>query len=74
MQLTKSNLGSILMVISGNRGDIAVVTKSFLGKYLRENPEQRKKLLVSKKMDQEYQLAIIIRQGIGQGIGQALQR
>jgi len=63
MQLTKSNLGSIKMLLS-NRGDIAVVSMSFLAKYLKNYPNNRTKLLVSKKMDQPYQHSIILRRGI----------
>jgi len=68
MQLTKSNLGSIKMLLSGNRGDIAVVSISFLAKYLKDNPDDRSKLLVSKKLDQTYQHSIILRRGIKPGI------
>jgi ABC-type amino acid transport substrate-binding protein len=64
MQLTKSNLGSIKMLLSKNRGDIAVVSISFLAQYLRDNPGDKKKLLVSKKKDQAYQHSIILRRGI----------
>jgi len=64
MQLTKSNTGSIQMLLSGQRGDIAVVTISFLAKYLKENPQDRAKLLVSRKLDQTYQHSIIIRRGM----------
>jgi len=64
MELTQSNNGSIKMVMAGNRGDIAVVTKAFLFKYLNEHPEDRNKLLISKKLDQEYHFVSIIRKGI----------
>ena len=64
MQLTKSNLGSIRMLLLKNRGDIAVVTMSFLANYLKNNPNDRTKLLVSRKMDQAYQHRIILRRGI----------
>jgi len=64
MELTQSNNGSIKMVIAGNRGDIAVVTKAFLSKYLNEHPEDRNKLLVSQKLDQEYHFVSVIRKGI----------
>lgn len=64
MQLTTSNLGSIKMVLVGNRGDIAVVTKSFLSQYLLRHPEDRKKLLISEKMDQVYNHTIIVRRWI----------
>ena len=65
MQLTPSNLGSIKMVLDGNRGDVAVVTRSFLAQYLRQYPEHRERLLISNKLDQRYQLRIALRKGIG---------
>ncbi len=64
MELTESNLGSIKMVLAGNRGDIAVVTKAFLTQYLRLHPEVRNRLLISKKTDQEYHFVSVIRKGI----------
>jgi len=64
MELTQSNIGSIKMIVAGNRGDIAVVTKAFLSKYLNEHPEDRNKLLVSQKLDQEYHFVSVIRKGI----------
>lgn len=64
MELTPSNLGSIKMVLAGNRGDIAVVTKTYLSMYLREHPDARKKLLISEKFDQTYQHRIILRRNI----------
>ncbi|MCP4135449.1 MAG: transporter substrate-binding domain-containing protein [bacterium] len=69
MQLTTSNKGSILMVLGG-RGDIAVVTRSFLSRYLSQNPGVRKKLLISKKMDQVYNHRILIRKGSKPGAGE----
>lgn len=40
---------------------VAVVSRSFLSEYLRENPEHREKLLISDKIDQTYQHRILIR-------------
>jgi len=70
MQLTKSNIGSIQMLLSGQRGDIAVVTMSFLAKYLKENPQDRAKILVSRKLDQTYLHSIILRRGMQPNIGE----
>lgn len=64
MELTRSNLGSIQMILSGTRGDIAVVTRSFLAQYLNDNPEDREKLLLSNKYDQKYEHRIILRKNI----------
>jgi polar amino acid transport system substrate-binding protein len=64
MQLTKSVTGSINMLLNGNRGDIAVVSKSFLAQYFNKFPLARQKILVSKKIDQAYNHSIIIRKGI----------
>ena len=64
MRFTESNLGSIKMVLAGNRGDVAVVTRSFLNQYLNRNPGDRDKLLVSKKLDQEYQHTMVLRKGM----------
>jgi len=73
MQLTKSNIGSINMLRSGNRGDIAVVSKSFLAQYFNQYPEVRETILVSKKVDQEYQHSIIIRKDIKPSIDEINQ-
>lgn len=62
--LLPTNPQSCIEMILKERGDIAVVTKSYLFRYLTEHPETKDKLLISKKMDQEYRHTIIIRQGI----------
>ena len=62
--LLPTNPQSCIEMILRQRGDIAVVTKSYLLRYLAEHPEARDKLLISQKMDQEYQHTFIIRQGI----------
>jgi len=64
MNFTESNLGSIKMLLAGNRGDIGVVTKAFLAKYLLQNSDDKEKLLISKKMDQEYNHSVVIRNNI----------
>jgi ABC-type amino acid transport substrate-binding protein len=63
IELTRSNEGSIQMILAG-RGDIAVVTKAYLGMYLNDHPEDREKLLLSTKYDQTYQHRIILRRNI----------
>jgi len=73
MQLTKSNTGSITMLLSGERGDIAVVSKSFLAQYFNKHPQARQQVLVSKKIDQAYSHSIIIRKGISPSIDEINQ-
>ncbi|MFS4460467.1 substrate-binding periplasmic protein [Bdellovibrio sp. HCB2-146] len=63
MQLSTSNAGSIKMVLDG-RGDVAVVSDSFLHQYLVSHPDEKDKLLVSKKVDQYYLFTIIVRKNI----------
>ncbi|GAA5314929.1 MAG: transporter substrate-binding domain-containing protein [Candidatus Pelagadaptatus aseana] len=60
--LTHSNESSIRMLLGG-RGDVAVVTQSYLQLYLKHNPEAADKLLISEKLDQEYQHTFLIRDG-----------
>lgn len=60
--LTSSNLRSIMALDSG--GDIAVVSKAFLLKYLHENPSKQDQYLISEKYDQLYQHRIVVRKGI----------
>ena len=66
MQLTSSNEGSIEMVLDG-RGDVAVVSDAFLNWYLHRNPG-RKKLLVSKRVDQHYLHTVIVRKNISPNV------
>lgn len=69
MQLP-TNPKSCIEMILRERGDIAVVTKSYLFRYLNEHPDAQEKLLISKKMDQEYHHTIVIRQGIRPSIAE----
>ncbi|MBF0224648.1 MAG: transporter substrate-binding domain-containing protein [Desulfobacterales bacterium] len=55
-----SHIANISKVLNG-KADIAVVTKSYLKKYLNENPQIKKQLLISTKLDQEYNLGILTR-------------
>jgi len=43
------------------RMDIAIVTKSYLDRFLTYNPSVKSRLLVSSKMDQEYEHTILVR-------------
>ncbi|WP_425562137.1 substrate-binding periplasmic protein [Litoribacillus peritrichatus] len=58
--LTSDHQGSVNMISSG-RGDIAVVTKSFLQKLFKAQPLLQETLLVSEILDQEYHHTILVR-------------
>ncbi|TAH13094.1 MAG: amino acid ABC transporter substrate-binding protein [Curvibacter sp.] len=47
----------------GGHGDVAVITKSYLSRYLLQNPSARDKLLVSDHMDQNYAHTIVVQKG-----------
>ena len=66
--LTTSNANSMKLLEFG-RGDVAIVTLSFLKMYLDINPELKGKLLVSDKLDQEYAHSVLIREGLGLKVG-----
>ncbi|PKG81584.1 amino acid ABC transporter substrate-binding protein [Colwellia sp. 75C3] len=51
-----------LELILNNRGDIAVLSKEYLNYHLSQSPEDKNKLLISKKFDQIYQHTILVRQ------------
>ncbi len=69
MQLTYDHGSSVRMILR-ERGDIAVMTRAYLFRYMSEHPETESKLLISKKMDQEYNHTIIIRKGIRPSVGE----
>lgn len=50
-----------LELIFNNRGEIAVVSKEYLNYHFTHSPEDKAKLLISDKVDQVYQHAILIR-------------
>ena len=52
---------NIQLVLLG-RMDIAIVTKSYLDRFLLNNPSAKSELLISKNMDQEYKHTILIRE------------
>ena len=62
MLLTHSNLSSIRMLL-GSRGDVAVVTISNLNNYLKDNPEDVEKIMISDRIDQVYNHTILVRDG-----------
>ena len=53
----------ILHNLLAGRGDVAVLTKSYLGKYLTENPQDRGLLLLSDRMDQTYAHTALVAKG-----------
>lgn len=61
VRLTDSNESSIKMLL-GRRGDIAVVTQSYLNMFLHDNPQLSDKLLVSDRKDQHYLHTILVRE------------
>jgi ABC-type amino acid transport substrate-binding protein len=60
VQFTQTHEGNIRSVAAG-RADIAVVAISFLKKYLHLHPEIAEKILISQKLDQEYNLTMLMR-------------
>jgi len=58
--LTRSNVSAIRMLEKG-RGDVAIITLSFLKLFLKEEPSLASQLLVSEKLDQEYRHTILVR-------------
>ncbi len=50
----------VLDNLLAGKGEIAVITKSFLNTYLQEKPEAKDKFLVSEKLDQAYHLSAVI--------------
>lgn len=62
MKLVSSQRSAIEMVLAG-RMDIGVVTDSYLWSYLKGNPGNRERLLISQRYDQHYNHRILVRQG-----------
>lgn len=62
--LSTDHLRNIRLILTDRPelAEVAVVTRSFLGQYLSDNPKHREKLLISDKLDQEYQHRILVRE------------
>ncbi|MCP3925808.1 MAG: transporter substrate-binding domain-containing protein [Desulfobacterales bacterium] len=60
IQFNTNHKGNIIKVLF-ERVDIAVVTLSFLKMFLKNNPDIKSKILVSKKFDQHYNHTILLR-------------
>lgn len=59
-QLTYSHDSNLLMVLRG-RADIALITRSYLGMYLKQNPQYAGQLLASQQVDQVYRHYALLR-------------
>jgi polar amino acid transport system substrate-binding protein len=53
----ETNLAKLLK----QRGDVVVVTRAYLQRYLKNNPKIREYLLISEKLDQEYNHTVLLR-------------
>ncbi|MCP4161994.1 MAG: transporter substrate-binding domain-containing protein [Deltaproteobacteria bacterium] len=60
IQFNTSHKGNIIKVLL-ERADISIVTLSFLKKFLKNNPDKKNKLMVSNKLDQQYNHTILLR-------------
>ncbi len=60
----------LILVDRPELAEVAVVTRSFLGDYLNRHPEKGKSLLISEKLDQEYQHSILVRKGAAISVDQ----
>lgn len=73
--LSTDHLRNIRLILANRPelAEIAVVTRSFLGKYLRDNPKHRENLLISDKFDQVYQHRILVRDNADISVDQVNQ-
>ncbi len=62
MRVTMTHEGNVRNVVAG-RATLAIVTRSFLNRFLRANPDIAPKILVSERTDQIYEHTILIRRG-----------
>ncbi len=60
IQLSTDEKLNIQLVLLG-RIDLAIVTKLYLDRFILDNPSAKSELLISKKMDQEYNHTILIK-------------
>ncbi|MBP2304015.1 transporter substrate-binding domain-containing protein [Azospirillum melinis] len=61
-RVTVTHEGNVRSVVAG-RADLAIVTRSFLTRFLQREPELARQVLVSDRTDQIYEHTILIRQG-----------
>ena len=60
MQLNTNHQSNIEKVLLG-RVDLAIVTKSYLQRYLKEHADAKDHLLISSTLDQEYHHTILLK-------------
>ena len=58
-----------LELILNDRGEIAILSKAYLQYHFAQSPEDKVKLLVSKKVDQVYQHTILLRENSEPSVG-----
>jgi polar amino acid transport system substrate-binding protein len=63
MMLTPDNDRNIKLLLK-ERGDVAVVTKAYLQRFLLVNPSVKPRLLISDNLDQVYNHTVLLRPGI----------
>lgn len=63
MELTSNHEGNLLKLLSG-RVDMVILSDAFLSRWLVLHPEDKAKLLISEKWDQEYNFTMVVRKGI----------
>jgi ABC-type amino acid transport substrate-binding protein len=62
VDLRTNHLSNIHTIAKRDLNQVAIVTKSLLKQFFKENPVLRSKILVSDNMDQEYRHTILIRE------------
>ena len=60
MSLSNDNNKNLTKLLK-QRGDVVVVTKAYLQRYLKNHPSVKKRLLISDKLDQEYNHTVLLR-------------
>jgi polar amino acid transport system substrate-binding protein len=61
-RVTVTHEGNVRNVVAG-RATLAIVTRSFLTRFLKSNPDIARKILVSDRVDQIYEHTILVRRG-----------
>jgi polar amino acid transport system substrate-binding protein len=67
MLITSENDRNMNLLLK-ERGDLAVVTKAYLQRFLLEHPDEAPLFLISEKLDQEYNHTALLRPGISPNI------
>lgn len=67
IHLSTDEKANIQLVLSG-RMDITIVTKSYLDRFLLDNPSAKSDLLISTKMDQEYNHTMLVRKNLNPSV------